>query len=68
MIPVLFAEVFSSPASRTIDRAGCSSCPPTYVCRSYACIAAASVQLPRLRDGDWLMFPYAGAYTISSAR
>uniref|UniRef100_A0A383W006 Orn/DAP/Arg decarboxylase 2 C-terminal domain-containing protein n=1 Tax=Tetradesmus obliquus TaxID=3088 RepID=A0A383W006_TETOB len=25
------------------------------------------MQLPRLRDGDWLMFPYAGAYTIASA-
>jgi ornithine decarboxylase len=22
--------------------------------------------LPPLRDGDWLMFPYAGAYTVST--
>uniref|UniRef100_A0A383V9D0 Orn/DAP/Arg decarboxylase 2 N-terminal domain-containing protein n=1 Tax=Tetradesmus obliquus TaxID=3088 RepID=A0A383V9D0_TETOB len=27
----------------------------------------ARAQLPLLRDGDWLMFPYAGAYTISCA-
>ncbi|KAF6257868.1 pyridoxal-dependent decarboxylase [Scenedesmus sp. NREL 46B-D3] len=27
----------------------------------------AHAQLPRLRYSDWLMFPYAGAYTISSA-
>ncbi|WIA22296.1 hypothetical protein OEZ85_004614 [Tetradesmus obliquus] len=29
--------------------------------------AVPSGTLPRLRDGDWLMFPYAGAYTIASA-
>ena len=23
--------------------------------------------LPALRDGDWLMFPFAGAYTICAA-
>ncbi|KAF6257869.1 hypothetical protein COO60DRAFT_1639561 [Scenedesmus sp. NREL 46B-D3] len=27
----------------------------------------ARAQLPRLRDGDWLMFPYFGSYTISCA-
>jgi len=34
--------------------------------RNEDCVHAASV-LPYLRDGDWLSFPYAGAYTICSA-
>jgi hypothetical protein len=25
------------------------------------------LQLPLLRDGDWLMFPWFGSYTISCA-
>jgi diaminopimelate decarboxylase len=30
-------------------------------------VVHACAMLPRLRDGDWLVFPFAGAYTLSSA-
>lgn len=30
-------------------------------------VVHARARLPALRDGDWLAFPYAGAYTICSA-